>query len=197
MVRATRSSASHHDKPTDDVDKAPSSSPPHVLKAKIALNKKRKRISGQLDLEDVPSTKQLRSDDGDDVIMMDDDGHDTDGPSLVAELPLKDDDAQKILDILEMYVSFCPMHTQTPHHSSSPFLYRMDTQGLLDRVFPLDDAVLIKGSSSPSGSNAPSDSFSLRTLLKESGDHPLRVYRVRLSILSFIYIYTHIGSVLY
>lgn len=57
-------------------------------------------------------------------------------------------------------------------------LIRVDTQGLLDRVFPLDNVVRNKGSSSPSSSKTLADSSSLRMLLKESGDHPLRVYRV-------------------
>lgn len=56
--------------------------------------------------------------------------------------------------------------------------FRIDKQGLLDRVFPLDDVLGPTLISSPSSSKTPSDSYSLRTLLKEASDHPLRVYRV-------------------
>lgn len=86
------------EKTAEDVEKAASSSPPNN-KTKMAA-KKRKRNSG-MDVDDVPIAKQARSEDGDEA-MKDEEVHDADGPSFVGELPLKDDDAQKILDILEM-----------------------------------------------------------------------------------------------
>lgn len=56
---------------------------------------------------------------------------------------------------------------------------RIDKQGLLDRVFPLNSDILNPPStSSPSTSKISSDSFSLRNLLKEAQSHPLRVLRV-------------------
>ena len=51
--------------------------------------------------------------------------------------------------------------------------YRVDTQGLLDRVFPL----------STEPSMTPVRSCSFRTLLQESSEHPLRVLRVRIPFL--------------
>lgn len=50
-------------------------------------------------------------------------------------------------------------------------LFRIDMQGLLDRVFPLPS-----NPTEPSGSQPASYSF--RTLLKESSQHPLCVLRV-------------------
>ncbi|THH11803.1 hypothetical protein EW145_g428 [Phellinidium pouzarii] len=123
---------------------------PPVIKSKIST-KKRKRTP---DADDLPVTKQPRSD-NEDIVMNDVEAQASEYPPLAGELPLKDEDAQKILDVLEM----------------------VDTQGLLDRVFPLDDVLGIKAPSSPSSSKAQSDSYSLRTLLKESNEHPLRVYR--------------------
>ena len=63
-------------------------------------------------------------------------------------------------------------------------LGRADTQGLLDRVFPLDDVLQPKPSSAASTSRTSSDSYSLRTLLKESKDHPLMVFRVSRPLLN-------------
>lgn len=82
----------------DELEKAVSSSPPSN-KAKMAT-KKRKRNSG-IDAEDVPIAKQARSEDGDEA-MREEQQHDSDELQLVGELPMKGDDAQKILDILEM-----------------------------------------------------------------------------------------------
>jgi len=61
---------------------------------------------------------------------------------------------------------------------------RVDTQGLLDRVFPLptnsSSSFALPNSQSPS----QQQSYSFRTLLKESSRHPLRVLRVRYSQLA-------------
>jgi len=53
------------------------------------------------------------------------------------------------------------------------FVFRIDTQGLLDRVFPLP-------SNSGEASSSQPASYSFRTLLKESSQHPLCVLRVSL-----------------
>lgn len=98
MVRATRSSATNPEKGSEESEKATSSSPPNN-KTKMAT-KKRKRNSG-MDMDEVPTSKQPRSEEGDEAIK-DEEMQDADGLSSVGELPLKDDDAQKILDILEM-----------------------------------------------------------------------------------------------
>ncbi|KAI5124473.1 hypothetical protein M0805_008355 [Coniferiporia weirii] len=151
MVRTTRSAATTQDRRDDEKDK-PHSVSPSASQVKTPA-KKRKRTSG-LESDDIPTAKQSRSDD-EDTTARDEYTRVSNYPPLAGDLPLKDEDAQKILDILEM----------------------VDTQGLLDRVFPLDDVLGIKAPSSPSSSKAQSDSYSLRTLLKESNEHSLRVYR--------------------
>jgi hypothetical protein len=50
--------------------------------------------------------------------------------------------------------------------------YRKDKQGLLDRVFPLP--------ADAAGSSTTAQSVSLRTLLQDSANYPVRVLRVRL-----------------
>ena len=58
---------------------------------------------------------------------------------------------------------------------------RIDTQGLLDRVFPLPDTEPISNGTA-SSSKELSKMYSLRTLLKEESPHPLRVIRVRIFV---------------
>ncbi|KAF8591997.1 hypothetical protein K439DRAFT_621098 [Ramaria rubella] len=70
------------------------------------------------------------------------------------DLPLNSQDAAKILDVLEM----------------------IDTQGLLDRVFPLPESDA-SSSSKASTSKDAIKTYSLRALLKDSAMHPLRVLR--------------------
>lgn len=55
--------------------------------------------------------------------------------------------------------------TMSLYASNLPLLPRLDTQGLLDRVFPLSD-------------DRPGSSCSLRTLLQDSPSHSLRALRV-------------------
>ncbi|KAF8511896.1 hypothetical protein BU17DRAFT_54342, partial [Hysterangium stoloniferum] len=77
-----------------------------------------------------------------------------DEPPSIGDTPLYSDDAAKILDVLEM----------------------IDTQGLLDRVFPLPESQ----SASSSGASTSKDAtkmYSLRTLLKHPTAHPLKVLR--------------------
>lgn len=68
----------------------------------------------------------------------------------------------------------------------------MDTQGLLDRVFPLpteqEDA---SSASSSAGSSSSSRVISFRTLLKSLEQYPLRVLRVR-KIFGYLIFTTHI-----
>jgi hypothetical protein len=63
-------------------------------------------------------------------------------------------------------------------HRSHP-LRRIDTQGLLDRVFPLPTDSSGSPTTGNSQSSSQPQSYSFRTLLKESSRHPLRVLRVR------------------
>src|SRR6266702_3678711 len=55
---------------------------------------------------------------------------------------------------------------------------RVDTQGLLDRVFPLPTNSSGFSALPSSQSSSQQQSYSFRTLLKESSRHPLRVLRV-------------------
>lgn len=109
--------------------------------------RKRKRVSTSTDMmEDQPASKQQRR-----VEVKLDEENSQPG---VADLPLDSGDAQKILDILEM----------------------IDTQGLLDRVFPSLDG----DSSSSSKASTSKDTIkhhSLRSLLQDPESHPLRVVR--------------------
>ncbi|KAL5534594.1 hypothetical protein ACEPAG_1057 [Sanghuangporus baumii] len=159
MARATRSTTAIVEKHEDENQDPSGTPPPVTAKPSKTVNKKRKRTQGT-DSDDLPSAKQNKTNEeeetpekGEDVLLLQQD------PAhlpLAGDLPMADEDAQKILEILEV----------------------ADTQGLLDRVFPVEDARLPKlPSSSPSSSKTTSDSYSLRTLLKESKDHPLRVYR--------------------
>ncbi|EJD04336.1 uncharacterized protein FOMMEDRAFT_146300 [Fomitiporia mediterranea MF3/22] len=155
MARTTRSSASHAEKTEDENEHPGSLSPPTSTKAKAAaVAKKRKRLG--TDSDDLPAAKQVKAND-EDTLDRDEEEHVEDAgfPPLSGDLPMNDEDAQKILEILEM----------------------ADTQALLDRVFPLDDVLSPNPSSIPSSSKTPSDSYSLRTLLKEAKDHPLRIFR--------------------
>ncbi|KAG9314674.1 hypothetical protein JVU11DRAFT_5479 [Chiua virens] len=121
---------------------------PTVSRSK-SVTKKRKRNS-LLENDDHPPTKQLRIKDENNIDIDDDTLH----PQklhhlpLTADVPIDPTHAQQILDVLDL----------------------IDSQALLDRVFPLP-------SSEPSTSKSQSTSFSLRALLRESSQHPLRVLR--------------------
>ncbi|KAI0318739.1 hypothetical protein OF83DRAFT_1170845 [Amylostereum chailletii] len=113
--------------------------------------KKRKRTS-LTDHEGQPTTKQARNDtgikqeDGIEQSFVDDKG--------AGDVPLDPEDAKYILEILE----------------------KLDTQGLLDRVFPLPADPTESNTLDPQSSTTP-QSYSFRTLLKESSRHPARVLK--------------------
>ncbi|EGO02762.1 hypothetical protein SERLA73DRAFT_158542 [Serpula lacrymans var. lacrymans S7.3] len=144
MARATRSTLQHSQK--DDHNGLPH---PHT---KLSKKRKRSSISG---IDDQPAHKQLRTETDikeegaeDNETMSEKDSP----PSFehAGDVPIDSLVAQKILDILEM----------------------IDTQGLLDRVFPLPSNF-----SEPSTSKSQTGSYSFRTLLKDSSRHPLSVLR--------------------
>ncbi|THH17222.1 hypothetical protein EW146_g3546 [Bondarzewia mesenterica] len=153
MARATRSAKQQDDKPKDLLTDVTNPGPARVKGA----SKKRKRAS-IAEHEDQPASKLPRN--GEAVIKEEEQGE-----SAIAEneleplefqgagdVSMNSEDAQRILDILEM----------------------VDTQGLLDRVFPLP-ADPADSSSSPNHQQSQQQSYSFRTLLKESSRHPLRV----------------------
>ncbi|KAF8139916.1 hypothetical protein EV363DRAFT_1250019 [Boletus edulis] len=98
------------------------------------------------DNDDHPRQKQLRVKDEEDIL-----DSKLQNLQLAADVPIDASDAQQILHILEP----------------------IDSQALLDRVFPLSPSDL----SEPSTSKSQSGSFSLRALLREPSKHPLRVLR--------------------
>ncbi|KAI6134174.1 hypothetical protein EDD17DRAFT_892296 [Pisolithus thermaeus] len=143
MARATRSAA------------AQEREQPAVPRPKQPT-KKRKRVS-LAGNDDHPPLKQRNSENG---IKEERAADDDEQPlairtlpelDLAGDVPIRASDAQKILDILEL----------------------VDTQGLLDRVFPLPSSNL----SEPSTSKSQSGAYSLRTLLRESSQHPLHLLR--------------------
>ena len=165
MARTTRSTTQHQEQ------ELVAPLPPRTKHA----SKKRKRNSLQ-DNDEQPATKQLRTDQSISIKDEQDtqESHTlnslTTPPQLqnAGDVPIDPVEAQKILDILEMFVL-------TPLQSwllADIYVSRSDTQGLLDRVFPLHSEA------SGSSTNSRQDSYSFRTLLKESSQHPLCVLRV-------------------
>ncbi|KAH7883926.1 hypothetical protein F5I97DRAFT_1617696 [Phlebopus sp. FC_14] len=147
MARTTRSAAQLQEK-----DKQPDSTTTGRGKS---ATKKRKR-SSLADTDDQPRPKQHRSENGiKEEQQLDDQEKFTKIKlpqlELSGDVPISPSDAQKILEILEL----------------------VDSQGLLDRVFPLPSSDL----SEPSTSKSQTGTFSLRTLLRESSQHPLCVLR--------------------
>lgn len=103
MARSTRSANAHQDKFDEENEKPNNISLP-ANKAKVAT-KKRKRTSG-VDSDDLPIAKQPRSDDEETTtVVKDEETQTTVYPPFAGDMSLKDDDAQKILDILDMSVS--------------------------------------------------------------------------------------------
>lgn len=98
MARHTRSVTTTQDRTDEDTDKAASSSPTSI-KSKVML-KKRKRNSG-VDSDDLPAPKQAREDD-DSVTVKDENADNIEYPPLAGDQPIKEEDAKKILDILEL-----------------------------------------------------------------------------------------------
>lgn len=141
MARATRSATQQNEK-----DKHPDPAIPQRTKQST---KKRKRVS--LPDDDQPAAKQHRAENGIKEESTDDKLSKGKLPELdhVADVPLDTSIAQQVLEILE----------------------KVDSQGLLDRVFPLPAT----NPSEPSTSKSQTGTCSLRTLLTESSQHPLRV----------------------
>ncbi|KAG7450117.1 uncharacterized protein BT62DRAFT_991177 [Guyanagaster necrorhizus] len=126
---------------TDRLDDAATATQQPATSSTAAL-KKRKRRSNSPENDAQPAAKHSRTEHSE--------KQQTPLPSPpslkdVGEVPLSSEDAAKILDVLEM----------------------TDTQGLLDRLFPLPN--------DPSSSSNPS--YSLRFLLQNSPHHPLSLLR--------------------
>ncbi|TFK93039.1 hypothetical protein K466DRAFT_512391 [Polyporus arcularius HHB13444] len=144
MARATRSTTTHEKDKTQD----------HPQTSRKGASKKRKRNSNA-ENEESPVTKHLRTDTKEEGSPeLEDhleDRKEVELPSS-GDVPLQDADAANILEVLEM----------------------VDTQGLLDRVFPLStDSV--EGASPGSSSTSSATMFSLRALLKSPSQYPLRI----------------------
>ncbi|KAL6300249.1 hypothetical protein BKA93DRAFT_740856 [Sparassis latifolia] len=148
MARATRSTAQL------EKDKPADVGPP----ARKTGSKKRKRTS-LADSGDQPAAKQVRTDIKEEGSQEPEEHPPNAKPVQLpgsGDVPIEPSDAEKILDVLEM----------------------VDTQGLLDRVFPLPDDTLEP--TLPESVASPSTltrSYSFRALLKNSSDYPLRVLR--------------------
>lgn len=67
----------------------------------------------------------------------------------------------------------------------------MDTQGLLDRVFPLptEDGL---GPDAAAGPSTGTQSYSFRALLKAPSMYPIRVLRVRRQLAPLLWRRTHV-----
>lgn len=177
MVRATRSSAVQLDNELKDTD-----IPPSTTRQKPGP-KKRKRPS-QSELDNEPSPKQARTDEEGASPQIKDE-QPPDLPNLssqrpyLGELPLRPEDAQKILDILETYAALFLVSRLCC--ATNIIIRRMDTQGLLDRVFPLpEDSLIAKNApSDPSSSKLVSNVQSLRSLLQAPQMYSLKALRVR------------------
>ncbi|CCL98399.1 uncharacterized protein FIBRA_00394 [Fibroporia radiculosa] len=119
-----------------------------------AGSKKRKRNS-TAEHDEQPAAKQARTDDSQEP--EEQQPTDTKVPDLLGsgDVPIDPSDAQKVLDVLEM----------------------VDTQGLLDRVFPLPTKHPESLSPDVSGSSSSAQTYSLRTLLQHSSEHTLKVLR--------------------
>ena len=176
MARTTRSQQKH----SDDTSINPTTSHSSPSKSK-SPTKKRKRTS-LAPPEDQPATKLLRNDDAPDRDVVDNQTQ----PDPVdqaqvdfqgaGDLPLDSQLAQQILDILELSVFLLFVLIVNLVLITGPS--RVDTQGLLDRVFPLPTNSSGSSTLPTSQSSSQPQSYSFRTLLKESSRHTLRVLRV-------------------
>ena len=161
MARTTRSTATTATT-QQDKDKLPpanddAQSPPL---SKNKKSKKRKRDS-VIEHEDQPATKLPRQDEDTPRSPRTEDLQSP--PPIISETYLDSDLAHQILETLEVYVGGTTPFLRISH---SPPFPRLDTQGFLDRVFPLSD-------------DQPESPCSLRTLLQDSPSHSLRALRVR------------------
>lgn len=100
MARTTRSST-QHEKKEDDKDKIHDALPLSGDKTKPSSRKRKRTTAADSDLH--PS-KQSRSD-TEHTPTKDEQTQQAERPSYVGDLSLKEEDAQKILDILEMLAS--------------------------------------------------------------------------------------------
>ncbi|KAI0793340.1 hypothetical protein C8Q75DRAFT_556825 [Abortiporus biennis] len=153
MARATRSSTTQ----VDEKDNNTTDTPPQPRKGQA---KKRKRTS-IADPNDQPLIKQPRTDDikeespeGEDKALVEDEQMEAEMPSS-GEVPLRAEDASKILEILES----------------------IDSQGLLDRVFPLSTEQENSSTNAIAGPSSNSQSHSMRALLKDCDRYSLKVLR--------------------
>ncbi|KAH9964560.1 hypothetical protein BC827DRAFT_1127317 [Russula dissimulans] len=157
MARTTRSQ-----KLADDTSNGLAASHTPPSSKPKSPTRKRKRTS-LASTEDQPATKHARNGDVTDSHTAKDQtqppadsaSNISTHPKGAGDIPLEPRIAQQILDILEM----------------------IDTQGLLDRVFPLPTDSSGSPAPASSQSSLQPQSYSFRTLLKESSRHPLRVLR--------------------
>ena len=107
MARATRSTVSHTDKREDenqDASGTPPPTAPSITKPAKGVNKKRKRTTGT-DSDDLPTAKQTKTTKEETPEKTEDAQPEEPGyPPLAGDLSMTAEDAQKILEILEMYV---------------------------------------------------------------------------------------------
>ncbi|SRR5258707_8566661 len=175
MARTTRSQKLSDDTPNGNLTQ--SHPVPSPSKPPKSPTRKRKRTS-MAPSEDQPASKQPRNGNDTETHIGEEEVPPSSDSAKCAkgagDLPLDPPTAQQILDILEMFVPFSLYVVPF-----SSLRSRIDTQGLLDRVFPLPT----DSSGSPTTVNSRSSfqpqSYSFRTLLKESSRHPLSVLRVR------------------
>ncbi|KAI0639021.1 hypothetical protein C8Q77DRAFT_1213715 [Trametes polyzona] len=150
MARATRSAATTTTPAEKD---KPTASPPASRKG---ASKKRKRNSN-VENGDSPPSKHARTDSKDEGSVEPqappEEKHDVELPSS-GDIPIRSTDAANILEVLEM----------------------VDTQGLLDRVFPLPIATG-ETTSAESSSGSSTTMLSFRSLLKNASQYPLSVLR--------------------
>ncbi|TFY70074.1 hypothetical protein EVJ58_g50 [Rhodofomes roseus] len=149
MARATRSAGQ------PDKDKAQDTAPA----PRKGGSKKRKRTSNA-DNGEQPATKQQRTSESQEPPELASEQLDTEPTDALGsgDVPIDSADAENILLVLES----------------------IDTQGLLDRVFPLSTESAEPTSGDTTSTPTPSSStqtYSFRTLLKDSSQYPLRVLR--------------------
>ena len=177
MARTTRSTTTQEKEKTIE--------PVHT--ARKGGNKKRKRNS-VADSADQPAAKQSRVDE--DVKEEGSQVSEEQQPAEITQpelpssgdVPIPAEDAEKILEILELCVlltTCLAFVSQTPF----PLATRVDTQGLLDRVFPLPTEHGTD-SNSTAGPSTGTQSYSFRALLKSPSTYPLRVLRVSCRLVS-------------
>lgn len=170
MARATRSSATQDkDKPND---------PPSPSNRKNVKKRKRTSIA---DSSELPALKQPRTEDDikeEDVQNHLDDSLSSDIVQInlpsSGDVPIQPQHAEKILQVLSVYVP-------TPQHSLITSLIslrfpRIDTQTLLDRAVTLPSHVAESGTLATPSSTP--ESHTLRNLLQNASNYPMRTIRV-------------------